>query len=372
MSLKDIGTIQTVLWDARTKWYNIGIQLKREVPDLDVIKEKNRENPDECFTEMVAQWLRQGNPPPTWIAIVKALRSPTVNLCALAETIESDISNPERTNKSETHQAAAVGQRNEGEHKKQAVTATYQHIREFKGLSDKQKDHLEVRLTMESENIQLRFYTLRNKFFDSLDLLQLPIKKLVRHLKGLKVLKNVASPKSASVMQSYEYVLENISDIEDIKDIVEEQSTFFDFRLVEYMIENVGLESDKQRLEKYKEDFEHYIKRRIFECPEDIGPTHNRKCCELVVKLEKDYDKLIQLKQFQCQLSIVLDVSVHVLHLRTVREGCIQIHFLIPTFIQEAIIPLSVEQEAQLKQIGVIKLWCGDYHFPPENQVIIL
>ena len=128
--------------------------------------------------------------------------------------------------------------------------------------------------------------------------------------------------------------MENITDIEEVKDLIEECSTYFDFRPVEYMIQNVGLERYRQLLEKYKEDFEHYIKRRVFECPCEIGPPEAPNSTKLYVKLESDYDKLVDLKQFQCHLCLILEVSVHVLRLSSVKDGCIQLTFLIPSFIQ--------------------------------------
>ena len=124
------------------------------------------------------------------------------------------------------------------------------------------------------------------------------------------------------------------------------------------------------QLEKYKPDFDHYIKRRIFVCPTDIGPTDAPSSTKMIVKVEHDYDTLVELKQFQCQLSVILDVSVHVLHLCSVKEGCIQMLFVIPTFIREAIFPLSAAQVAELKELGVIKLSCGDHQFSDQVQCI--
>ena len=382
MTIKDLGIVQATLWDARPKWYNIGIQLGIAVEHLDVMKDRNLKNADECLTDLLAQWLRQANPPPTWKTVVKALRSPTVDLTRLADAIDDkshlrlDPAGLVETKKSDGGKSLQATDNRYSEHvaPSQAsgetavneTSATFQHIREFQGLDDEQKVLLEQRLIMESENIQLRFHTLCNKFFDSLDARQVPVKRLVHHLKGLKALKRVNSPKAASLVQSYEYLLNNIKDVESVRDLIEEYSTFFDYRPVEYMIDNVGLEEDRRRLEKYKEDFEYYIKRRVFECPSEIGPTHAPNSTELCVKLESDYDKLIELRQFQCQLSLILEVSVHVLRISSIKEGCIQLIFLIPSFVQKAIFPLSVEQEAALKELGVIQLHCGDYHFPSQ------
>ena len=376
LTIKDLAIVQAALWEARPMWYNLGLQLDMAVDDLDVIKRSNLQNDDECFTDLFRRWLRRADPQPTWEAIVKALQSPTVSLSQLACKIENEKIDP--TNninlkmapvKSDCDENSQVESSKQIVAQDQAVVikanTSFPHIREFQGLDEKEKEHLEQRLTMESENIQLSFYTLRNKFFDSLE--HIPLKKLVRVLKGFKVLKRVNSSKSASVVHSYEYVLENITDIEGVKDVIEEYSTFFDFRPVEYMINNVGLEKDRQLLEKYKEDFGHYIKRRVFECPCEVGPLEAPNSTKLFVKLESDYDKLVELKQFQCCLSLILEVSVHVLRLSSVKDGCIQLTFLIPSFIQEAIFPLSADQERAMKELSIIELWCGSYHFP--NQV---
>ena len=376
LAIEDLRIVQNTLWDTRYKWYNMGIELGMAVTDLDVIKDGCLRNADECLTGLLVQWLRQLNPPPNWKAIVKALQSPAVNFPQLACKIENKYLNttgstqPTESGSSEDLQDENSKPVVQTQATKVEAGTSLQHIKEFQGLSDKQKDQLEQRLTMESENIQLRFHTLCNKFFDSLDAQNVPLKKLIRLLKGFKALKGINSPKSASVIQSYEYILENITDVEEVKDLIQDYSTFFDFRPVEYMIENVGLENDRQQLEKYKEDFECYIKRRMFECPCKVGPSNAPNSTELCVKLESYYDKLVELKQFQCCLSLILKVSIHTLRLSSVKDGCIQLTFLIPSFIQEAIFPLSAEQEKVMKELGIIELWCGNYHFP--SQVLML
>ena len=67
----------------------------------------------------------------------------------------------------------------------------------------------------------------------------------------------------------------------------------------------------------------------MFECPCEIGPPETPSSTKLYVKLESDYDKLVKLKQFQCRLSLILEVSVHALCLSSVKDGCIQLTFLI-------------------------------------------
>ena len=84
---KDLKDVQESLWEVRTKWYNIGIQLEVSLEELNTIKVRHSNNPDECLTELLAHWLRNALQP-AWTLIAKALRSPTVKFDELASKIE--------------------------------------------------------------------------------------------------------------------------------------------------------------------------------------------------------------------------------------------------------------------------------------------
>ena len=60
-----------------------------KVTDLDAIEENNCGNVEKCFSKMLILWLRRVSPPPTWSAMVGALKEPTVGLEDLAEEVES-------------------------------------------------------------------------------------------------------------------------------------------------------------------------------------------------------------------------------------------------------------------------------------------
>ena len=57
--------------------------------DLDTINETNHGNVNKCFSEMLTLWLKRVNPPPTWSAMVEALKEPTVGFEDLAEEVDS-------------------------------------------------------------------------------------------------------------------------------------------------------------------------------------------------------------------------------------------------------------------------------------------
>ena len=83
----DLKKVLDSLWEARTEWFYIGIQLDMRTSDLKVIK-KDHDEAGLCFTEMLTDWLKRMHPPPTWEALVDALKSQTVGYEQLADTIQ--------------------------------------------------------------------------------------------------------------------------------------------------------------------------------------------------------------------------------------------------------------------------------------------
>ena len=86
MSPNDLRRVQDTVWEARAKWYNLGLGLDITPDSLDSIELANQQNPDRCFRAMLTKWLREQDQP-TWRALAEALKSPSVGLTHLAEEI---------------------------------------------------------------------------------------------------------------------------------------------------------------------------------------------------------------------------------------------------------------------------------------------
>ena len=76
-----------VVWEARSKWYNIGLKLGISPGTLDAIENQANQNLDKCFTTMIKDWLNNGKTQPTWAAITHALKSPMVGYSDLANKL---------------------------------------------------------------------------------------------------------------------------------------------------------------------------------------------------------------------------------------------------------------------------------------------
>ena len=83
----DLRTVQCALWDAKCEWYNLGLELGLDKSTLHAIKISYREQVKDCFREVLSQWLDLVTP--SWKALVKALRAPTVDFPHIASKIES-------------------------------------------------------------------------------------------------------------------------------------------------------------------------------------------------------------------------------------------------------------------------------------------
>ena len=85
--MTDLSAVLEDVHDAHGNWYGIGLRLGLEQTVLQGV-EKEYSNTKEMLREMLGKWLKQVTPVPTWVALIDALRSKTVNEPSLAEQLE--------------------------------------------------------------------------------------------------------------------------------------------------------------------------------------------------------------------------------------------------------------------------------------------
>ena len=86
LKVDDLFEIQEQLWDARSKWRNIGLGLKISTSDIEVI-DVNNGNVDDKFHSMILKWLQNGKNC-TWGALCKVLSLRPVGHDKLAAEIK--------------------------------------------------------------------------------------------------------------------------------------------------------------------------------------------------------------------------------------------------------------------------------------------
>ena len=85
-NLKDV---QDLVWDARIKWSNLGLELGIKIDALEVIEQNHKSDIDTCFKAMLLKWLRMVDPLPSWEGLISALGKNSVGRKDLVEKIQS-------------------------------------------------------------------------------------------------------------------------------------------------------------------------------------------------------------------------------------------------------------------------------------------
>ena len=88
MTERDADAVLEELLPAQTQSYVLGMKLKLETHEIEAIHMKYLD-PHDRLLRIILAFLRRAEPRPTWRVIVDALKSPAVNLTALAERVEA-------------------------------------------------------------------------------------------------------------------------------------------------------------------------------------------------------------------------------------------------------------------------------------------
>ena len=246
-----------------------------------------------------------------------------------------------------------------------STTSSFPYLK-VSGLTPKQQEQLRIRLCVESEDIVHKFWRLHSRVYESLREQNVPVGRLVAHLLSLHAFDPVYNDSQKPALQSFIKELRSAESIEDVLFIIRDYFSFFNYRVIEHIVEGLGTDRDRVELQNYERDFDEYSKRRVYECPPEYGSKSDTEHVDLVVKVDSVFEEFTvkELKKFQYRLGRIFCVSPQSdLRLCQVEEGCLQLIFQVPSFVQQEIFPLSSEQERALAAEGVIKLTCGDYHF---------
>ena len=83
--MDDLGDVYTKLYNARSKWFDIGLALKINYSTLESIESEKPSNSDR-LRQMLAHLIQSGGPL-TWTDLSGCLRHPTVERRDLADEI---------------------------------------------------------------------------------------------------------------------------------------------------------------------------------------------------------------------------------------------------------------------------------------------
>ena len=213
----------------------------------------------------------------------------------------------------------------------------------------------------------MQFQKLVSRTIKSLIRQNVPLDQLVAQVMTLGAFKPVFKKSQAPLFLFCFQKLQAADTIPKIFLILKDYFSFFNYHIIEHIIKELGTKKDKDKLQMYRYEFDRYARRRIFECQPEFGAVSDTDHANIFMKLDSQYDyyTVAEVERFCHKLSKILCVSSQgTLRLCLINEGCFQLTFQVPSFVQQEIFPLSREQELALEEEGVLQLICGKCQFP--------
>ena len=89
LSIDDLQDVLDATIDVKHLWLKMGLALRLRQPVLDGFATKHHNDPDDCYHEVLKEWLNNV-PNPSWEKLVKALQSDCVRHSNIADKIAKD------------------------------------------------------------------------------------------------------------------------------------------------------------------------------------------------------------------------------------------------------------------------------------------
>ena len=240
---------------------------------------------------------------------------------------------------------------------------------DFGKMSETEKKSLGFSLLCDSRQLNRKFSKLCTNTYRSLKDQDVSKDELVVCITGDDYLESFVKGQNKSILADRKQELFEAKDISKVWEIASDYFSFFNYYLIEQIIEHFGTKKDREFLAEYKTSFTEYARRSFRQSPAEYG-SQNETDSVIIVKLgapKYEDSTLGQLEQFIDEFSEILKLTQDgVLRLCRVLPGCVELTLLAPYFVESAVFPLSPDQEAALKALGVIRLRCGDYTYPSE------
>jgi len=132
----------------------------------------------------------------------------------------------------------------------------------------------------------MRFQELVSTIIKSLKSQQVPPDELVSHIMTLGAFDPVIKKPQVPLFQHFLKELRKADTIPKVFLVLNDYFSSFNYDIVEHIIKVLGTKEDQDKLERYKEDFNQYVKRRVYEYLPQFGPWTHGTTTTLLQKSE--------------------------------------------------------------------------------------
>lgn len=369
----DLQTVLNEVFDVRAKWYTVGLELKMNAGNLEAIKIKCRDDPDECFRELLSTWLKQVYPKPTWTALANALESRTVGNEQLAEVVRQNhlpmhakisISTESIDGNQSTVQLQTVNEfqcpcgrcdllsyLDKGCPKSSSHSYPYLLLSD---LSEEDKQDLVQKLSEDTANIIQCFADLLSNTSKSLKNRNITVAELVKVALDLGAYKSDRNP--VPLLDDDRIELQQAMSIDNAFIILGKHMSFFNYEVLGHIIRHLGSDCDKKNLEKFCSQFKTFCERKLFEVSPSVfdpsGPERKDRQYFVVLGTNDLFETLHDVKAAQRKVATLLGLRVSTIQLKRIDIGSVILVFSIPKFVSNDLFPLKPSKCEKMKSNG--------------------
>ena len=231
---------------------------------------------------------------------------------------------------------------------------------DISGLDENDRIDLEYQLIAETREIKVHFAKFLSNVITSLEQICIQLEKFKIFVLSLEAFTDDIGVKVLDKEDAQK--IETASTISEVFMTLRKYISFFNYHILEYIIDQHGAETDRAQLQEYLKKFHIFCQRSIFKVPQYMFAFKFRqaarvfafKCTEGVNTTMED------VKTLTGDIAKVFGLRSSALQLYTLKKGCVELHYLISAAVVERIFPVSPTQSTTLKEIGVRILSCEE------------
>ena len=239
-------------------------------------------------------------------------------------------------------------------------------------LSKEEKQCLHQRLYTESIDMTRKFQNLFSATTESLKRQKVSVKTLVCHLVGLGPALPTYEDLELPPFRRQLPELRKAKTVDDAMLVIGDYCSFFNYHMIEHIINKLGTRQDKENLAKYKEEFAIYAERHVFECPSEVGSVSD-DLVNMFVTLDQTFESCTvrNLELFVDDIRKILNISTGaIFKLCHVAPGSLKLMFQLSPSILPDVFPLSDEQKSSLASLDITELSCEGYIYQFKVEIL--
>ena len=220
------------------------------------------------------------------------------------------------------------------------------------GLDEEDKIDLEDRLITETKEIKIYFGKFQSNVIKSLEDLSIPLERFKASVLSLYPFTDNIGVKELD--KEDEVKIETAKTISEVFITLRKYVSFFNYHIIEYIIDLHGAATDRILLEKYVKKFHNFCKRNVFEVPQDaLASTSRRTAKVFAIKCTEGVSTMLGVERIRGDIAKIFGLRSSSFYLYSIKEGCVELHFLISADVANYIFPVSHSQHSALSELRI-------------------